>query len=142
MADYVVSVIIENKPGISDPEGETILNDLVLKGKNTSIKKIRSGTILKFSITERNESTAKIRVLNICDEMRITVSNSLKYFCISEAVSYYLQKYIAYRKRKIYSANNNFLELIDLMEKHSEDNFLLVSSDFIKSCLDSFIAFK
>ena len=71
MADYVVSVIIENKPGISDPEGETILNDLVLKGKNTSIKKIRSGTILKFSITERNESIAKIRVLNICDEMRI-----------------------------------------------------------------------
>ena len=54
MADYVVSIIIENKPGISDPEGETILNDLVLKGKNRSIKKIRSGTILKFSFSEKN----------------------------------------------------------------------------------------
>ena len=39
MTDYVVSVIIENKPGISDPEGDTILNDLVLKGKNRNIKK-------------------------------------------------------------------------------------------------------
>ena len=71
MTDYVVSVIIENKPGISDPEGETILNDLVLKGKNRSIKKIQSGTILKFSITEKNEKIAKDKVVKICDEMRI-----------------------------------------------------------------------
>ena len=71
MADYVVSIIIENKPGISDPEGETILNDLVLKGKNRSIKKIRSGTILKFSISEKNEKIAKDKVVMICDEMRI-----------------------------------------------------------------------
>ena len=71
MADYVVSIIIEYKPGISDPEGETILNDLVLKGKNRSIKKIRSGTILKFSISEKNEKIAKDKVVKICDEMRI-----------------------------------------------------------------------
>ena len=71
MADYVVSIIIENKPGISDPEGETILNDLVLKGKNRSIKKIRSVTILKFSISEKNEKIAKDKVVKICDEMRI-----------------------------------------------------------------------
>ena len=71
MADYVVSIIIENKPGISDPEGETILNALVLKGKNRTIKKIRSGTILKFSISEKNEKIAKDKVVKICDEMRI-----------------------------------------------------------------------
>ena len=71
MADYVVSIVIENKPGISDPEGETILNDLVLKGKNRTIKKIRSGTILKFSISEKNEKIAKDKVVKICDEMRI-----------------------------------------------------------------------
>ena len=71
MADYVVSIIIVNKPGISDPEGETILNDLVLKGKNRTIKKIRSGTILKFSISEKNEKIAKDKVVKICDEMRI-----------------------------------------------------------------------
>tara|TARA_B100001741_G_scaffold21632_1_gene16107 strand:- start:324 stop:584 length:261 start_codon:yes stop_codon:yes gene_type:complete len=71
MSDFQVSVVIENKPGISDPEGDTILNDLVLKGKNKNISKIRSGTILKFLITENDENTAKDEVLKICDELRI-----------------------------------------------------------------------
>ena len=71
MTTFEVSVVIENKPGISDPEGDTILNDLVLKGKNRTIKKIRSGTILKFSISEKNEKIAKDKVVKICDEMRI-----------------------------------------------------------------------
>ena len=71
MVNYIVSVIIENKPGISDPEGDTILNDLVLKGKNKNITKIRSGTILKFSINEKDENTAKDEVIKICDDLRI-----------------------------------------------------------------------
>ena len=71
MPDFQVSVVIENKPGISDPEGDTILNDLVLKGKNKNISKIRSGTILKFSLTENDENSAKDEVLKICDELRI-----------------------------------------------------------------------
>ena len=71
MPDFQVSVVIENKPGISDPEGDTILNDLVLKGKNKNISKIRSGTILKFSITENDENAAKDEVLKICDDLRI-----------------------------------------------------------------------
>ena len=71
MANFQVSVVIENKPGISDPEGDTILNDLVLKDKNTNITQIRSGTILKFSVTESNEQSAKDSILKICDELRI-----------------------------------------------------------------------
>ena len=71
MPNFQVSVVIENKPGISDPEGDTILNDLVLKGKNKNITKIRSGTILKFFISEKNESNAKTKVIKICDELRI-----------------------------------------------------------------------
>tara|TARA_B100001540_G_scaffold314939_1_gene340946 strand:- start:467 stop:727 length:261 start_codon:yes stop_codon:yes gene_type:complete len=71
MPEFQISVVIENKPGISDPEGDTILNDLVLKGKNKNIAKIRSGTILKFTITENDEDTAKNEVLKICDELRI-----------------------------------------------------------------------
>ena len=71
MPNFQVSVVIENKPGISDPEGDTILNDLVLKGKNTNITKIHSGTILKFSITEKNEKSAKDKVIKICDDLRI-----------------------------------------------------------------------
>ena len=71
MPDFQVSIVIENKPGISDPEGDTILNDLVLKGKNKNIAKISSGTILKFTITENDEDTAKNEVLKICDDLRI-----------------------------------------------------------------------
>ncbi len=71
MPNFQVSVVIENKPGISDPEGDTILNDLVLKDENTNITQIRSGTILKFSVTESNEQSAKDSILKICDELRI-----------------------------------------------------------------------
>ena len=71
MPNFQVNVVIENKHGISDPEGDTILNDLVLKSKNKNITKIRSGTILKFSITEKNESSAKTEVVKICDNLRI-----------------------------------------------------------------------
>ena len=71
MSNFQVSVVIENKPGISDPEGDTILNDLVLKGKNKDITKIRAGTILKFSINEKNEESAKDKVIKICDDLRI-----------------------------------------------------------------------
>ncbi|MBT4973336.1 MAG: phosphoribosylglycinamide synthetase, partial [Thaumarchaeota archaeon] len=69
MPNFQVGVVIENKPGISDPEGDTILNDLVLKGKNTHITKIRSGTILKFFITEKNAQDAKDAIVKTCDEL-------------------------------------------------------------------------
>ena len=68
---YVVDVIIENKPNISDPESETILNDLVLKNKNSSIKKIRAGKILKFTVEANDEKNAEKTVENICQELRI-----------------------------------------------------------------------
>ena len=71
MSTYVVHVIIENKPNISDPEGETILNDLVLKNKNSSIKKIRAGKILKFTVESTDKKKAEKTVENICQELRI-----------------------------------------------------------------------
>jgi len=71
MSTYVVHVIIENKPNISDPEGDTILNDLVLKSKNSSIKKIRTGKILKFTIEVSRKKKAEKTDENICLELRI-----------------------------------------------------------------------
>ena len=71
MPTYIVHVIIENKPNISDPEGETILNDLVLKNKNSSIKKIRAGKILKFTVETTDKKKAEKTVENICQELRI-----------------------------------------------------------------------
>ena len=71
MSMYVVHVIIENKPNISDPEGDTILNDLVLKGNNPSIKKIQVGKILKFTVDATDKKMAEKIVENICQELRI-----------------------------------------------------------------------
>jgi len=106
-------------------EGETV--------KNIRLKKISIPKYTALILTSRNAVNHYFR---ICDEMRITVPNSMKYFCISEAVSYYLQKYIAYRKRKIYSANNDFQELIEIMMKHEDEKFLFVSSNLIKEGLE------
>ena len=71
MPIFKVHVTIENKPGISDPEGDTILNDLVLKGSFSSVSKIRSAKMLKFDIKENNKIQAKKKVQKLCDELRI-----------------------------------------------------------------------
>ena len=71
MLTYVVHVIIENKSNISDPEGDTILNDLVLKSKNSPVKKIRAGKILKFTVEANDEKNAEKTIEGICQELRI-----------------------------------------------------------------------
>jgi phosphoribosylformylglycinamidine synthase PurS subunit len=71
MVTYDVRVTIENKPGISDPEGDTILNDLVLKGTHKTVSKIRMAKMLKFTIKEKDKKTAQSKVQEICDELRI-----------------------------------------------------------------------
>lgn len=71
MGIFNVHVTIENKPGISDPEGETILNDLVLKGGDSSISKIKTAKMLKFTIKEKDKKLAQSKVQKICDELRI-----------------------------------------------------------------------
>ena len=71
MPRYWVHVTIENKSGISDPEGETILNDLVLQGKFSSVSKINSAKLLKFQINEKNKKLAEKKIEQLCDELRI-----------------------------------------------------------------------
>ncbi|HXV51314.1 MAG TPA: phosphoribosylformylglycinamidine synthase subunit PurS [Nitrosopumilaceae archaeon] len=71
MPTYTVNVTIENKPGINDPEGETILNDLVLKGNYSFVTKIRSAKMLKFTIKEKDKKSAERKVRQLCDELRI-----------------------------------------------------------------------
>jgi phosphoribosylformylglycinamidine synthase len=71
MSTYSVHVTIENKPGISDPEGQTILNDLVLKGTHKTVSKIKTAKMLKFTIKEKDKKTAKSKIQVICDDLRI-----------------------------------------------------------------------
>jgi len=71
MPSFNVHVTIENKPGISDPEGKTILNDLVLKGNYSAVTDISSAKMLKFTITEKNKKLAEKKIQKICDDLRI-----------------------------------------------------------------------
>lgn len=65
----------------------------------------------------------------ICEEARISVPETMKYICQTEAVALYLQKYIVYRKRKISFADGSFTSLIELIVKHKEERFLLALSE-------------
>lgn len=71
MPTFEVHVTIENKPGLSDPEGDTILHDLVLKESNVKIKNVKTAKLLKFTIIEKDKKSAKDKIKKICDELRI-----------------------------------------------------------------------
>ena len=71
MTSFTVHVIIENKPGISDPEGDTILNDLVLRGAHKTVSKIKTAKMLKFTINEKDKKSAGKKIQEICDDLRI-----------------------------------------------------------------------
>ncbi|MFH2096842.1 MAG: uroporphyrinogen-III synthase [Bacteroidota bacterium] len=76
--------------------------------------------------------TAVDHFFRICEELRITVPESFKYFCISESTAFYLQKYIVYRKRKIFYGKSKFEELMDIIMKHKDEKFLVPLSDIHK----------
>ena len=79
--------------------------------------------------TSRNAADNFFR---ICNEMRVTVPESLKYFCVSESTAYYLQKYVVYRKRKIFFGKQTISDLMDVIKKHKTDKFLVPCTDIHK----------
>ena len=68
----------------------------------------------------------------IAQELRFDVPDTMKYFCISEAVAYYLQKYVAYRKRKIFFGKQRIEDLVDVLKKHKKELFLLPCADRLR----------
>lgn len=77
--------------------------------------------------------TAKIAIdhfFALCEELRITMPETMKYFCISESVALYLQKYIVYRKRKIFFSPTGKMDGLGAsLVKHTKDNYLVPVSD-------------
>mgnify|MGYP000142125203 FL=1 len=69
--------------------------------------------------------TAIDHFFRICGELRITVPDTMKYFCISEATAFYLQKYIVYRKRKIFYGDKKVDDMTKILLKHKTENFLV-----------------
>ncbi len=91
-------------------------------------------------MTSRN---AVDHYFRMCQEMRITVPETMKYFCISESTAYYLQKYVLYRKRKIFHGKQTVTDLMDVIKKHKTENFLVPCSDIAKEeVVEKFEALK
>ena len=76
--------------------------------------------------------TAVDHYFRIAEEMRFDVPDSMKYFCISEAVAYYLQKYVVYRKRKIFFGKQTIDDLVDVLKKHKKEKFILPCTDILR----------
>jgi uroporphyrinogen-III synthase len=86
--------------------------------------------------TSRNAVDHYFRMAN---ELRYEVPDSTKYFCISESTAHYLQKYIVYRKRKIFHGQLRFTELIDSIKKHKKEKFLLPCADILKPSIPALL---
>lgn len=97
-----------------------------VSGKDVRSQKVDLTKYSAIILTSRNSVDHYFR---IADELRFKVPDTMKYFCLSEAVAYYLQKYVVYRKRKIYVGKRNFSELAPIIKKYKNEKFLLPSSD-------------
>lgn len=89
--------------------------------------------------TSRN---AIIHFFRICEELRINMPSEMKYFCKSEAIALYLQKYIQYRKRKIFFGNGKLDDFHQLLAKHQELNFFLPCSNMSSGQISDFLEKK
>lgn len=96
-----------------------------------SLKEFRSQRveILTHTAVIFTSRTTVDSFFRICEDARITIPETMKYICQTEAVALYLQKYIVYRKRKISFGDGSFTSLMELIVKHKEEKFLLALSE-------------
>ena len=85
--------------------------------------------ILDYTAVIFTSRTSVDHFFRIAKELRISVPDSMKYFCISESTAFYLQKYIVYRKRKIFYGKNTFDDLLEVVNKHASEKYLVPLSD-------------
>ncbi|MCL8008858.1 uroporphyrinogen-III synthase [Gelidibacter japonicus] len=124
---------IENSPYFDLQEKQKVKIDFRpfihvegVAAKDVRQQKVDLNQYSAIILTSRNSVDHFFRV---ADEMRYKVPDTLKYFCQSEAVAFYLQKYVVYRKRRIYVGKRNFEDLSPLIKKYKDETFLLPTTD-------------
>ncbi len=101
-----------------------------IEGLNAKEFRTQKINILDYSAIIFNARHGIDHFFKLCEELRVTIPETMKYFCITEAVAVYLQHYIHYRKRKVfYGATGKMSDLVALMNKHATENYLLITSD-------------
>ncbi len=104
-----------------------------VEGLSAKDFRVQRVNILDHSAVVFTSRSAVDSFFHLCEEMRITIPESMKYFCITEAIAFYLQKYIIYRKRKICFGKGNVPSLLESIgSKHKTENFLLTLADNYK----------
>ncbi len=106
-----------------------------------SLKEFRQQRInfLEFSAVILTSRTAVDNYFSIAKDLRIIVPTTMRYFCMSESIAYYLQKYIVYRKRKIFFGNGKIEDLLPSMKKFEKDKYLMPVSDKHKQDISRFL---
>jgi uroporphyrinogen-III synthase len=90
-------------------------------------------TILDYTAIVFTSRTAIDSFFHICEQTRVNVPETMKYFCQSEAIAVYLQKYIVYRKRKIFYGSGTVASMVQAIgTKHKNENFLIACTDKLK----------
>ena len=127
---------IENSPYFELQEKQKVKIDFrpFIHVEGVSAKEIRQQKVdlAKYTAIILTSRNAVDHFFRVAKEMRFTVPDTMKYFCQSEAVAYYLQKYVVYRKRKIYVGKRTFPELAPLIKKYKDEKFLLPTTDKVK----------
>lgn len=106
-----------------------------IKVEGLTAKEFRQSkiSISDFTAIIFTARTAIDHFFRLCEEMRVKIPDTMKYFCTTESIALYLQKYIVYRKRKIFHGNNGKLDdLLPFILKHSKEKFLYAISDVNK----------
>ncbi|ELR69885.1 uroporphyrinogen-III synthase HemD, putative [Fulvivirga imtechensis AK7] len=107
-----------------------------------SIKEFRQQKIdiLKHTAIIFTSRNAVDHFFKICEEMKVEMPADMKYFCISEQTSNYLQKYIVIRKRKIFTGHRTATDLIEILKKHKNEKYLFPCSDIRKNDIPDFLS--
>lgn len=95
--------------------------------------------ILNYTAVIFTSRNAVDHFFHICSELKIEMPPEMKYFCISEQTSNYLQKYIVIRKRKIFTGQKTAQDLIEILKKHKNEKYLFPCSDIRKNDLPDFL---
>lgn len=99
--------------------------------------------ILDYSAVVFTARTAIDYFFGLCKELRITIPETMKYFCMTETIAVYLQKYIVYRKRKVfYSQSGKTEDLVVIIGKHAKEKYLLPVSETHKEDLTTLLDTK
>lgn len=127
---------IENSPYFDLQEKQKVKIDFrpFIHVEGVDAKEIRQQKVdlNKYTAIILTSRNAVDHFFRVAEEMRFKVPDTMKYFCQSEAVAYYLQKYVVYRKRKIYVGKRTFADLSPLIKKYKGESFLLPTTDKLK----------